>query len=290
MTVFILAPVLKVLEDGVQLVVGVRLQVAVDGDVAPVTDLLRQVRRVEDELGLEERVLAVLREETQIEREVEVGHGLVQETRVARLVARHEGEDLGAHRRRLLEAAAELLVQQEAGELRGAGALEELDEDAAGLAGDAVRGGLERVVAHEVLLVEILLELLEDRHELGFVEVGVDLLAEELLHLVEVGGVEAGRQEVLVRSLLDAVARHLQAGLVVHRRARDGGRARRARDADGRRLQGGGLARARAELGDAGSHEGGGHDGGHGCWELRRRTVGGACVCGAGGARARGDT
>lgn len=37
--VLVLAPVLKVLEQGVQLVVGVALQVAVDADVPPVADL-----------------------------------------------------------------------------------------------------------------------------------------------------------------------------------------------------------------------------------------------------------
>ena len=41
--VLILAPVLKVLEQGVQLVVGVALQVPVDADVPPVPDL--QTRR-----------------------------------------------------------------------------------------------------------------------------------------------------------------------------------------------------------------------------------------------------
>ena len=57
--VLILAPVLEVLEDGVKLVVWVLLEVAVDGDVPPVADLLGQVRRVDDELGLEEGVLLI---------------------------------------------------------------------------------------------------------------------------------------------------------------------------------------------------------------------------------------
>ena len=57
MAVLILAPVLKVLEDGVELVVRVGLEVAVDGDVAPVPDLLGEVGGVEDKLGLEEGVL-----------------------------------------------------------------------------------------------------------------------------------------------------------------------------------------------------------------------------------------
>lgn len=64
--VLVLAPVLKVLEQGVQLVVGVALQVAVNADVAPVANLLRQVGGVDDELGLEEGVLAVLGQEAQV--------------------------------------------------------------------------------------------------------------------------------------------------------------------------------------------------------------------------------
>jgi len=63
--VLILAPVLEVLEDGVELVVGVLLEVAVDGDVPPVADLLGQVRRVDDELGLEEGVLLIDFEEVE---------------------------------------------------------------------------------------------------------------------------------------------------------------------------------------------------------------------------------
>lgn len=59
--VLILAPVLKVLKQRVQLVVGVALQVAVDGDVAPVANLLAEVGRVKDELGLEKGVLPVCR-------------------------------------------------------------------------------------------------------------------------------------------------------------------------------------------------------------------------------------
>ena len=50
--VLVLAPVLKVLEERVGDEVGVALQVAVDGDVAPVTDLLRKVGGVDDVLGL----------------------------------------------------------------------------------------------------------------------------------------------------------------------------------------------------------------------------------------------
>lgn len=58
----------------------------VDGDVAPVSDLLGEVGRVEDVLWLEERVLPVLSEEAQVQRQPEVGHGLVQESGVACLI------------------------------------------------------------------------------------------------------------------------------------------------------------------------------------------------------------
>ena len=54
--VLVLAPVLKVLKQRVQLAVGVALQVPVDADVAPVADLLRQEGGVDDVLGLWEGV------------------------------------------------------------------------------------------------------------------------------------------------------------------------------------------------------------------------------------------
>lgn len=57
MSVLILAPILEVLENGVALVLWILLQVPVNADVPPVTDLLRQVSGVENELRLEECVL-----------------------------------------------------------------------------------------------------------------------------------------------------------------------------------------------------------------------------------------
>ena len=81
MPVLILAPVLEVLEDGVNLVLWVRLEVPEDGDVPPVPNLLRQVGGVEDELGLEEGVLPSLGQEPQVQRQVEVRQTLVQEPR-----------------------------------------------------------------------------------------------------------------------------------------------------------------------------------------------------------------
>lgn len=79
MPVLILAPVLKILENGIQLELRVSLQMPVDGDVPPVPNLFRQICRVEDEHRLEECVLPGLCEETQIQSQVEVGEAFVQE-------------------------------------------------------------------------------------------------------------------------------------------------------------------------------------------------------------------
>lgn len=78
--VLILTPVLKVLKHRVQLAVWVALQVPVDADVAPVPNLFRQVRGVENEFGLEEGVLAVLGQEAKIQSKIEVPHGFVDES------------------------------------------------------------------------------------------------------------------------------------------------------------------------------------------------------------------
>ena len=182
----VLAPVLEVLEHGVQLAVGVALQVAVDGDVSPVSDLLAEVRGVEDELGLEEGVLAVLREKAEVECKVKVAERLVEESGVACLVAGHEREHLGDHGVDLLQAASELLVEEKSAELRRAASLEELDEDLARGTLDLVRGGTERVVANEVALVVVLLELLEHSLHFLLVQLAVPLASEQLLHLLEI--------------------------------------------------------------------------------------------------------
>lgn len=79
MAILVLAPVLEVLENRVALVLGVLLEVPVYGDVSPVSNLLRQVCRIEDELRLEESVFSGLCEEPQIQSQIEVGQTFVQE-------------------------------------------------------------------------------------------------------------------------------------------------------------------------------------------------------------------
>lgn len=90
----ILAPVLKVLKEWVQLAVWVALQVTVNRDVTPVANFFRKVCGIHDELRLEEGVLAVLGEETKIQSKVEVTQGLVDEASMTGLVTGEEGKDL----------------------------------------------------------------------------------------------------------------------------------------------------------------------------------------------------
>jgi len=80
MPVLVLAPILEVLEDRIWLVLGILLEMSVDRDVSPVPNLLGQVGRVENELGLEERVFPGLRQETQVQCQVEIRQPFVQES------------------------------------------------------------------------------------------------------------------------------------------------------------------------------------------------------------------
>jgi hypothetical protein len=185
-SVFVLAPVFKVLEDRVQLVVRVRLQVSVDGDVSPVADLFGQVRRVHDKLRLEKSVLSVLRQKTQIQGKVKVAHRFVQETGVSGFISGHERKNFRDGWRRFLQASPEFLVQKKAGEFSRARSLEKFDEDSSLFALDPVRGCLELVVADKVLLVEIVSELVQDGEDLGLVQIRVDFRRKELFHLVEI--------------------------------------------------------------------------------------------------------
>jgi hypothetical protein len=67
----------------------VALELAEDGDVARVADLLGQVGRVEDVLGLEVGVGLGALQVAQVHAQAEVLQALVDEAGVARFVARH---------------------------------------------------------------------------------------------------------------------------------------------------------------------------------------------------------
>ena len=76
MTILVLAPVLEEIEDREDLAVRIFFEMAEDGDVAPVADLLGQIGGVEDELRLEEGVLLVGREKAEIQLHPKVAHRL----------------------------------------------------------------------------------------------------------------------------------------------------------------------------------------------------------------------
>ena len=96
------------------------------------------------------RVSPVLGEEAQVQGQVEVGEGLVDEAGVAGLIPGEERENFGDGRVGRLQAAGELLVQEEARKFGGAGALQEFEEDLAGGALDGVGRLLEGLVADKV--------------------------------------------------------------------------------------------------------------------------------------------
>ena len=64
MPVLVLAPVLKVLKNGIALELRVGLEMSVYGYVSPVSNFLRQVCSIEDELGLEKCVFSSLCQES----------------------------------------------------------------------------------------------------------------------------------------------------------------------------------------------------------------------------------
>ena len=113
MTVFVLTPVLKEVEDREDLAVGVLFEVAVNGDVTPVADLFRQVGGVEDEFRLEERVVLVRGQEAEIQLHAEITHRLVEEAGVASFIPSHVSKALGQKRVLRLNAAAQFFVEQE---------------------------------------------------------------------------------------------------------------------------------------------------------------------------------
>lgn len=72
MPILILAPVLKILENGITLVLRISLEMPVYSYVSPVSDFLRQICCIENELGLEECVLSCLGQESQVKGQIEI--------------------------------------------------------------------------------------------------------------------------------------------------------------------------------------------------------------------------
>jgi hypothetical protein len=122
----VVAPFAEPLEDRVEPLLGMLLEVAVDGDVAGVADLLGEVGRVVDELRLEVGVLLRLGQEAEIDADVGLAQRVVDEAGVAGLVAAHVAEELADVG--VLAAALHLLVEHAAGELGGERGDEEVGE------------------------------------------------------------------------------------------------------------------------------------------------------------------
>lgn len=72
MSVLILAPILKILENGIALVLRIRLEMPVYGNVSPVSNFLRQISSIEDEFWLEKCVFSGLSQKPQVQCQIEI--------------------------------------------------------------------------------------------------------------------------------------------------------------------------------------------------------------------------
>ena len=184
----VVAPLLEPAEDRVDHAVRMGLQVAEDGDVAGVADLLGQVGRVEDELGPEVGVFLGLGQEAEIDADAHVLEAVVDEAGVAGLVAGHEGEqvmDVAG-----CDALLDLGIEHAAGELGGDGADQEFEQLFAQRRVHVGEVDVELLVADEVALVGVGAQFGDQA-----VPFAADAADVDLGHGVEIGGVEARRQD-----------------------------------------------------------------------------------------------
>ena len=121
---------------------------------------------------------------------------------MAGFVAGHVGEALSQERVLLLDPAAQFLVKQKTGKLRGAALLQKLNEDLAGLRIQLVGGPFKFFVANEVVAVVILAKFLADRLEFSFVWPQI-----HRRHGVEICGVEARREDGVLGGILHGGSR-----------------------------------------------------------------------------------
>lgn len=97
-----------------------------------------------------------------------------------------------------LEPPPKLLVEQKTRELSSAGPLQKLHEDLSEGTLELISCFLELFVPDEMGLVVIRLKLLQQSFKLRLVQILVDFGVKELLHFIEVSGVESGREEGLL--------------------------------------------------------------------------------------------
>ena len=213
MAEFVVAPAFEPAEDRVETFVRMALQLAVDRDVAGVADLLGQVGRVEDVLGLEVGVGLGAFEAAEVHAQAVVLQGRVQEARVPRFVARHE-----THQRldvRVADVLLDLVVEHAARELRRERADQELEEFLAqfGRPGRRQFGHFigELFVALKVVVVVVAFVLGQHRIPLGAHRAHVDAV-----HRRVVGLVEARAQQVADLGVAGRVLRGLDGGAWGH--------------------------------------------------------------------------
>ena len=184
MAELVVAPFLEPFEDRMEPAVGVPLELAIDGDVAGVADLLREIGRVEDEFRPEERVFLDLGEEAEVDADPEILQRVVDEAGVPRFVATYEPEqiaDVG-----ILGAFAHFGVEHASGEFGGDGTDQKVPELLVEIRGKPGNIRVEFLVADEMTLVRVGAQFLDqqvplrtNRADVGPVE------------LLEIGRVEA---------------------------------------------------------------------------------------------------
>ena len=94
-TILVLAPVFEEIEDRENFAFGVFFEVAIDGDIAPITNFLRKISGVKDIGRFEIGVGLVSCQEAEIELQAEISHGLVEEAGMASFIPGHVGKAFG---------------------------------------------------------------------------------------------------------------------------------------------------------------------------------------------------
>ena len=189
MAEFIVAPFLEPLENRVKPHLRVFFQMAVDGDVAGIANLFRQIGGVKDEFGLEIGVFLGLGQKAQIDSNPGLAQGVIDETGMAGLVAGHQLEQTGDIL--VLATALHFLVQHTARKFGGATGYQKIGEFGAQF---GFHPGPIHLVPIGVLLEMALVRVgPHPRHQ--SVPFGPDRADVNRVHLVKVGGIEPGRQQ-----------------------------------------------------------------------------------------------
>ncbi len=171
----------------------------VNCNVAPVTNFLGEVGGVEDEFGFKVGVAAVLCQKAQIQREIKVRHGFVEEASMAGFIARHQGKALRQQGVAILELAAQFFVEEKARKFRCAGAFQKFNKQLASFAINVIPRLFKFCIPHKVMAVVVAAEFLEDGLKFCFVFRNV-----HIGHRFKVSGVEAGREDGFLGRGFDA--------------------------------------------------------------------------------------